>query len=319
MRNAKRLWGAIGLQAVCIIVLLTLLLLRSDPKPDAPQQPANPQQTPGADQTKAVAKIEGRTITEADLQEELAQRYGAELLNQMLDREAIRLEANELGIAVESGEIDKELKRMQQGYESEQQFYDSMKEQLGMTKEQIREDTLYKLLLERIATRNIQITDDQIDEYIRTHPEEFKKDVELHIAQIITANKDQANKVVAELDKGEDFAVLARDRSLDDATANSGGDLGWVQEDDPFVPAPIMKAVKQLKPGEYGGPIPLENNRYAVVMLKERKEKQGPDPKTVRDSVRKQLALSEAPPLKDVVKKLREKHGAVILNPAFQK
>ena len=41
---------------------------------------------------------------------------------------------------------------MQQGYESEQQFYESMKSQLGMSEQEIKEDVSNKLLLEKLAT-----------------------------------------------------------------------------------------------------------------------------------------------------------------------
>lgn len=186
-----------------------------------------------------------------------------------------------------------------------------------MNREQIREDALYKLLLERIATRNVQITDDQVNEYIRQHPEEFASRVELHLAQIVSASKELADKAYAELGKGTDFAVVARDRSIDDATANSGGDLGWVEVDDPFLAAPLMKAAKALKPGAYSQPIALEGGQYAILQLKERKEKRGADEKTIREQVRKQLALSAAPPLQELVKQLRSKYQAEILDPAL--
>ena len=63
-------------------------------------------------------------MTILELQTALERHYGAELLGQMLDREVIRLEGNETGTSIGSAEINRELKRMQQGYESEQQFYD---------------------------------------------------------------------------------------------------------------------------------------------------------------------------------------------------
>ena len=114
---------------------------------------------------------------------------------------------------VESAEINRELKRMQQGYESEQQFYDSMQSQLGMSEQEIKEDVSNKLLLEKLATASIHITDTQVDTYIKTHADEFKQETEYNILQIIVSTKEQATKVIAELAKGESFATLARDRS----------------------------------------------------------------------------------------------------------
>ncbi|MFD0698931.1 peptidylprolyl isomerase [Paenibacillus sp. GCM10027628] len=316
MRNVKRLWGIIGILAVCILVLTSLLIARSTNQPET-SHPTEPPQPSGKNQERVVATIGSREITIQELQTALERHYGTELLNQMLDREAIRLEGSQTGTTVGNAEIERELKRMQQGYESEDQFYASMKSQLGMSKEEIREDVSNKLLLEKLATSNIVISDAKVDEYIKSHPDEFKQETEYNIQQIIVSTKEQANKVLAELAKGEDFAILARDRSLDDATNNSGGDLGWIEGDDPFIAAPVLEAAKQLKVGEVSKPVPVQQG-FAVVKLKNRREKANPDKAFIRENVRRELALQEAPPLKDYVTSIRNKWNVKIVDPLFQ-
>jgi foldase protein PrsA len=314
MRNVKRLWGVIGCMALCLLVLISLQIARSWNQPE-PTKPTEQQTV--KDNERIVAAIGSRKITIGELETALEQRYGAELLNQIIDREAISLEGKETGISVTNAEIERELKRMQQGYESEGQFYESMKVQLGMSKEELREDVHYKLLLDKLATRNITITDAQVEEYIQTHPDEFKSEVEFHIRIIVVSTKEQANKVLTDLAKGEDFATLARDRSLDDNTSNGGGDLGWIEENDPFVAAPIMNAAKQLKVGETSKPIAVDNG-YAIVNLRDRREKPNPELSFIKENVRKELALRNAPPLKEIVTKLRAKWGSAIIDPRFK-
>jgi foldase protein PrsA len=314
MRNVKRLWGVIGCMALCLLVLISLQIARSWNQPE-PTKPTEQQTV--KDNERIVAAIGSRKITIGELETALEQRYGAELLNQIIDREAISLEGKETGISVTNAEIERELKRMQQGYESEGQFYESMKVQLGMSKEELREDVHYKLLLDKLATRNITITDAQVEEYIQTHPDEFKSEVEFHIRIIVVSTKEQANKVLSDLAKGEDFATLARDRSLDDNTSNGGGDLGWIEENDPFVAAPIMNAAKQLKVGETSKPIAVDNG-YAIVNLRDRREKPNPELSFIKENVRKELALRNAPPLKEIITKLRAKWGSAIIDPRFK-
>jgi foldase protein PrsA len=293
--------------ALCLLVLISLQIARSWNQPE-PTKPTEQQTV--KDNERIVAAIGSRKITIGELETALEQRYGAELLNQIIDREAISLEGKETGISVTNAEIERELKRMQQGYESEGQFYESMKVQLGMSKEELREDVHYKLLLDKLATRNITITDAQVEEYIQTHPDEFKSEVEFHIRIIVVSTKEQANKVLTDLAKGEDFATLARDRSLDD-------DLGWIEENDPFVAAPIMNAAKQLKVGETSKPIAVDNG-YAIVNLRDRREKPNPELSFIKENVRKELALRNAPPLKEIVTKLRAKWGSAIIDPRFK-
>ncbi|MCY9697595.1 peptidyl-prolyl cis-trans isomerase [Paenibacillus alginolyticus] len=316
MQNVKRLWGVIIVMAVGNLVLASLLVTHTINQSEPSQSP-KPEKQGEQKNDRVVAKIGDREMTILELQTALEHHYGAELLGQMLDREVIRLEGNETGTSIGSAEINRELKRMQQGYESEQQFYASMKSQLGLSEQEIKEDVTNKLLLEKLATKHIQITDAQVEDYMKAHADEFKQITEYNILQIIVSTKDQANKVLAELAKGESFATLARDRSLDDATNNTGGDLGWIEGDDPFVAAPVLETAKLLKVGEVSKPVPLPQG-FAIVKLKNRREKVNPDLAFVRENVRRELALHEAPPLKDYVKQLREKWKVSILDPQFR-
>ncbi|SDO93990.1 foldase protein PrsA [Paenibacillus sp. yr247] len=316
MQNVKRLWGVIIVMAVCNLVL-TSLLITHNMNQSEPSHPTDPEQQGEQKNERVVAKVGNREITIQELQTALERHYGTELLGQMLDREVIRLEGNETGTTIGSAEINRELKRMQQGYESEQQFYASMQSQLGLSEQEIKEDVTNKLLLEKLATNHIQITDAQVEDYINTHPDEFKQENEYNILQIIVSTKDQANKVIAELAKGESFATLARDRSLDDATNNSGGDLGWIEGDDPFVSAPVLEAAKLLKVGEVSKPVSVPQG-FAIVKLKNRREKANPDHAFIRENVRRELALREAPPLKDYVLQLRTKWKVTIIDPLLR-
>ncbi|CAN7144362.1 peptidylprolyl isomerase [Paenibacillus sp. LjRoot56] len=316
MRNVKRLWGVIIAMAICILVLASLLISHAINQSE-PRQSPEPEQQGEKKHTRVIAKIGNREITMDELESALARHYGPEQLSQMLDREVIRLEGNESGIKVESAEINRELKRMQQGYESEQQFYDSMQSQLGMSEQEIQEDVSNKLLLEKLATASIHISDTQVDTYIKSHADEFEQETEYNIQQIIVSTKEQATKVIAELAKGESFGILARDRSIDDATNNTGGDLGWIEGDDPFVEAPILEAAKLLKVGEVSKPIPVLQG-FAVVLLKSRRDKKNPDLVFIRENVRRELALQQAPPLKEFVAQLRGKWKVSVLDPTLR-
>ncbi|MBP1996151.1 peptidylprolyl isomerase [Paenibacillus eucommiae] len=317
MRNVKRLWGVIGCLSVCILLLAILLIARSPIQPETPVPSSSPDQQNEKKDERVMAIIGNRQITLSELHTALVSQYGRELLGQMVDREAVHLEGIEAGIEITDAEIERELKRMQQGYESEEQFYESMKQQLGMSETALKADVRYKLLLERIATKNIFISDEEVDTYIAEHSDEFKPDVELYIQQIILSSREQANKVIAELNKGEDFAILARDRSLDDATANNGGELGWVLEDDPFVMDAVMNAAKQLEVNEFSKPIAIEQG-FLIVRLKDRKTVPNPEAPFVRENVRRELALHDALPLKDIVVQLRNKWNADIKDPEMK-
>ncbi|GAA3411707.1 peptidylprolyl isomerase [Paenibacillus hodogayensis] len=318
MRSVKLLWGVIAVLLAAVLAL-TMLLGRSGARsPKAGEPPSVPEPSEqGTQQSKVVAVIGGRTITAGQLQQRLADKYGAEMVNLLLDREAIRLEAEQVGVTVSREEIEAELQRMQAGYENETQFYKSMKEQLGLSKSELNEDVYYKLLLEHLALRNIQVSEAQIDAYIKEHPEEFKNYVQFHLLKIEVKTKDEAARIVQDLQNGADFSSLARKLSIDSSTSSKGGDMGWVEENDSFLPSIIIETARGLKPNEYSKPIMLKGTA-AVILLKEKKEIKRSADSQQRAYIRKELGLQQATPLQQLVRTLREKRQAEILDPELR-
>lgn len=305
MRNIKVLWGMIGVLLIAVIIL-SLMTVRSPNR-------ANVDSSFGlANQTRTIATIGEKKISFNHLEEQLLNKYGSDVLNQMIDQEVVELEGGSLGIHVTEEEIQQELKRMQQGYENEGQFYNAMKEQLGFTPDMLKKDIQHKLMAEKIAIQGIKISDEEVDSYIRSHPDEFKPHIQFRLQQIVTGSKDQATKAMNALTSGMDFASVAKERSLDDATRDSGGDLGWVEVDDPFIPAVVMNVAKQLKPGEIGKPVQV-GTEFIIIRLKDRKEETKVEKETMKELVRKELALSKAPSIKEIIKNLRNKWNAKIL------
>ena len=76
------------------------------------------------------------------------------------------------------------------------------------------------------------------------------KITEVKIRQILVATPDQAALAIGKLDKGEDFAAVAKTYTQDPGGQNNGGDLGWFRPDI-FVDHHFTDALATLKKGEY--------------------------------------------------------------------
>lgn len=84
------------------------------------------------------------------------------------------------------------------------------------------------------------------------------------------SDAEQRMKMIQErLENGENFADLARQYS-EDASANGGGDLGWVNPGD-TVP-PFEQAMNQLAPGEISDPVRTPFGFHIIQVLERRKQ-----------------------------------------------
>ena len=76
-----------------------------------------------------------------------------------------------------------------------------------------------------------------------------EKGTEYKASHILVKTEEEAKKLIAELDKGGDFAKLANKNSLDAKESQDGGDLGWFSAAQ--MVAPFSEAVATLEKGKY--------------------------------------------------------------------
>ena len=71
---------------------------------------------------------------------------------------------------------------------------------------------------------------------------------EVHARHILVADEATAKQIIAQLDKGGDFAALSKQYSKDPGASAQGGDLGWFKKSE-MVPE-FADAAFALKPGQ---------------------------------------------------------------------
>jgi peptidyl-prolyl cis-trans isomerase C len=91
---------------------------------------------------------------------------------------------------------------------------------------------------------------------------------EVRVRLILTPTKEQADAVLGVLGQGAAFEAVAVQRSIDDATRYSGGDLGYSTLD--VLPRPYAAALQGRTPGSVVGPIQTETG-WAVLKIEDRR------------------------------------------------
>ena len=103
--------------------------------------------------------------------------------------------------------------------------------------------------------------------------------------------RDLAGSVLARLQKGEDFAALARSMSQDTASASQGGELGWFGRGQ--MVKPFEDAVFSTQPGQLTGPVETDYG-YHVIQVEEARSAGTTPFEEVRDALKRRLELQQA-------------------------
>lgn len=268
-------------------------------------------------QRDIVAKVGTVSITREQLADRLTAQFGKQLLRELMLAEAVEQEADSLNLTVTEAELEGELLDMRQGYDSEEQFFEAMREQLGMSREDVRKEARHRLLTEKLSVRNVVVTEEEVDQYLADHKELTTPHRYYDIAQIVVEDELTARQLLSQLEGGAAFGAVAERYSLDEFTAENGGELGWIDDQDPFTDPEILKHAKEMEVGAITGPIRTAGG-YVILSLNGFREEGPREPEEIRKAARRELALGKAEPMRTLEQSLLEKYHAEVLDASLQ-
>ncbi|MEI6145275.1 MAG: peptidylprolyl isomerase [Methylococcales bacterium] len=153
-----------------------------------------------------------------------------------------------------------------------------------------------EILAQLESAKKTLLTQADVQDFIKANPvtdAEIKAEYDSKVAgengteykarHILVKTEDEAKKIIAELDKGGDFAKLANKNSLDGKETQNGGDLGWFSAGQ--MVAPFSEAVVKLEKGQYTK-TPVQTQFGFHVILREDSRAQTPPP---LEAVKEQL------------------------------
>ena len=125
-----------------------------------------------------------------------------------------------------------------------------------------------------------QIAEQEIEQFYQKNQNQFKVGRRANLEYIVIAKQTSQDDVEAvrsellrirmEIEQGEDFAALAQDYSDDKATAQEGGDLGWLGKGKMI--QPFEEALPNLNLGEISQPIRSQFGWHLVKLLEKRRQ-----------------------------------------------
>ncbi len=116
------------------------------------------------------------------------------------------------------------------------------------------------------------------DSELQQQYEQFKQSMgtqEYKVRHILVDKEDEAKAIIAELNKGADFAKLAKEKSKDPGSKDNGGDLDWGPS--ARYVKPFADAVTSLKKGEMTSAPVKTDFGYHVIRLDDVRPLKVPD------------------------------------------
>jgi peptidyl-prolyl cis-trans isomerase C len=116
-------------------------------------------------------------------------------------------------------------------------------------------------------------TDEAMKKVYDEAAKQISGEQEVHARHILVETEDEAKAVKAELDKGADFAELAKKKSKDPGAAD-GGDLGFFTKDQ-MVPE-FSTVAFALEPGKISDPVKSQFG-WHIIKVEEKRNRKAPD------------------------------------------
>jgi len=260
----------------------------------AAPKPVTPEALP-----EVVARINGKEIKKGELlnrvravraekgrmglpPDESAEFYH-DVLDQIVGATLLYQESRAQGMAAPDTEVEGRLAAVKARFPEDDAFASALSAQ-GLTpdslKEEIRLNLSVQKLVETDIASKIAVSEEAQKKFYDENQDQMKEPERVRVSHILVKADSEApaedkararaklEAVVAQIQKGEDFAKLARENSDDTGSKAQGGELPWISSGE-TVP-PFEKAAFALKVGELSSVVESPFG-FHVIKLHERK------------------------------------------------
>jgi peptidyl-prolyl cis-trans isomerase SurA len=237
----------------------------------------------------------------ADAAKQERRKIRLQTLETLIDDKLMDQQVRENNIEVTDDEVNRYIGLLKSENNLTDEQFEMALRQEGMSLDQFREKQRDRIQKQKLLGSEIQsklrVTETDIAQYYQEHYVQgagAEKVMASHILFAIPAGTDapreaavreRADKVLAALKAGADFAETAKQHS-DDPSSSLGGDLGWFRRGD--MVAAFEKAAFGLKKGQMSGLVRTRFG-YHIILVTDRAADQPPTLDAVSLDVRKRL------------------------------
>lgn len=208
------------------------------------------------------------------------------VLEQMIQDKIQLKKAEELGIDAAKEEIDTEIDKWKNLFDSDEkfeEFLDSLNMDNDYFYDSIKKDIILSKLRESL-TKNVDVTEEEMIMYYNTHLDLYNR---VKASHILLETEEEAREVLERIEAGEDFNGLAKEYSIDPSVKSNNGDLGYFRYGD--MVEPFEAAAFSLKVNEISDPVKSEYG-YHIIRVEDRKVDRFED---IKDELKEDMIIEK--------------------------
>lgn len=286
-----------------LLALVALAPLRADntasPAPATPEEQAR-RLWERFNTAAIVANVDGEAITAEDIRNELrplipqmrqeaksqedyrnrVSEMSGHVLDSLAERELILREFKEKGMQMPPSYVNEQIEeKIIREFNGDRTEYLTALRRMGRTPLDDRREMQQRIIVDYLDGQNkksvSELSPEKIQSFYEANKGNFTQKAAVKLSQIAlwagAAETDAevrklAESIIARLDKGEDFAALAKEYSKDDSR-EKGGDTGWREISE--LNAEIAKSVNALADGGHTAPIEFKaGGRLSLYILR---------------------------------------------------
>jgi foldase protein PrsA len=175
---------------------------------------------------KAIAKINGDSISKDELYDVMVEQYGAATVEQLIADKIVASEAKKQKITISDEELNKEVDKLKESYGGEEVF-DQVLASNNTTVDVLKEDLKNYLTMRKLIEPQIEITDEELKTYFDENKDSLGEAEQVKASHILVEDEETAKEIKQKLGDGADFAELAKEYSTDEGSKENGGELGF--------------------------------------------------------------------------------------------
>ena len=232
-------------------------------QPKGVEEDAIPPVAPNALFPAVVARVDGKPILGRELEQavrsqlaeigspewkSLREDYRGELTLQLLDSlinsKLLYQKATASGVKATDAEVQAAMGEITKNFKSDAEMNIALAAQQtdrASLEKNLSQNVVISKYVNETITKKIEVTPDEMAKYYSSHVTEFQHPDIVRTSHILiqpagdtaeqdTLAKQRAEALLARVKKGEDFARLARENSMD-GSASQGGDIGFLAKD----------------------------------------------------------------------------------------